>query len=285
MSSNDLFSKLVPEAKTDHGGVTLGDIIVIVLNLALLIYTGYRSWHFLDGSLPEAYKVLALAGLWGLDVGALAWSLVWIFGSTTRYQDWASITMFVVDLIGMFLTSMVDSLMFTVTGTVVIPPILSTAALYGIPAIILLNVVVGFIYHMTSPNTRKARAERRMREELALEREKAEMELKRKQLHVEQSQQILKQREMLVVQEQQLAEQKIKLDGIEQGLNATLGDKNHADTIAGKVQDDIGKRLGQFKAAAHADVKTNGNGQHVLGMEVAEAAPTKNGGGGESPNA
>lgn len=241
----DLFKKLVPSLEADPDGVTLGDIIVLLLDLVLLVYTGYRSWHFLEGSMPPEYKVLALTGLWGLDVGAVAWSLVWIFGSTTRYQDWASMTMFVVDLIGMFLTSLVDSLTFT-GGDAAVPPLLQLAALYGVPVIVLGNVVVGFIYHMTGPATRRKRAERQMREALQREREQAEMELRRKRMQVVRSAELLQEREALVRMEAQLAQQKIRLDGVEKGLAEALDDTGHVDGIARHTHDDLRQRLRQF---------------------------------------
>src|SRR5512137_1952966 len=103
---------------TDHGGMTLGDVIVLILDAVLLIYTGWRSYDFLTTSVPAGYELLALVGLWGLDIGALAWSLVWIFGSSTKYQDWTSMFFFVFDLLGVILTSITDSLMYGKTDSV-----------------------------------------------------------------------------------------------------------------------------------------------------------------------
>jgi hypothetical protein len=100
------------DLNTDHGGMTLGDVIVLILDAVLLIYTGWRSYDFLTTSVPVGFELLALVGLWGLDIGAVAWSLVWIFGSSTKYQDWTSMFFFVFDLLGVILTSLTDSLMY-----------------------------------------------------------------------------------------------------------------------------------------------------------------------------
>ena len=154
--------------QTDHGGIGIGDLIVLLLDAVLLIYTAWRSYDFLTTTVPTGFEILALVGLWGLDIGAVAWSLVWIFGSSTKYQDWTSMTFFILDLVGVILTSMTDSLMYgakdgAMTG------VLSGVATVAIPLVVVSNVVAGFIYHMTSPETKARRGERKAD---ALHREK-----------------------------------------------------------------------------------------------------------------
>ncbi len=154
--------------QTDHGGIGIGDLIVLLLDAVLLIYTAWRSYDFLTTTVPTGFEILALVGLWGLDIGAIAWSLVWIFGSSTKYQDWTSMTFFIIDLAGVILTSITDSLMYgakdgAMTG------VLSGVATVAIPLVVVSNVVAGFIYHMTSPETKARRGERKAD---ALHREK-----------------------------------------------------------------------------------------------------------------
>jgi len=54
-----MFAKIFPAAaeaaQEDHGGFNIGDLVVIILDLVLLIYTGYRSWHFY----PVLYPVIS----------------------------------------------------------------------------------------------------------------------------------------------------------------------------------------------------------------------------------
>jgi len=145
--------------RTDHGGIDIGDIIVLLLDAVLLIYTAWRSYDFLSTTVPSGFEILGLVGLWGLDIGAIAWSLVWIFGSSTKYQDWTSMAFFIIDLAGVILTSVTDSLMYgakdgAMTG------VLSGISTVAIPLIVVSNVVAGFIYHMTSPRTKAMREER-----------------------------------------------------------------------------------------------------------------------------
>ncbi len=219
-----MFAKIFPAAADaadeDHGGFNLGDLIVIVLDLVLLIYTGYRSWHFLSGSVAEDFQILAIVGLWGLDIGMLAWSLVWMFGSTTRFQNWTSMSMFVVDLIGVFLTSIVDTLAYG-NGSA-LPPLMRSLAWFGIPIIIGLNVLAGFVYHMTSPSTRKRRAERAQDEELGKQKEKGNLQLRRMNMQLEQAQDYTTKRASFLVAFAEIAEQNIAMSEIEAQMMARL---------------------------------------------------------------
>src|SRR5512139_2369047 len=219
-----MFTKIFPAAaeaaNDDHGGFNLGDLIVILLDLVLLIYTGYRSWHFLSGSVASDFQILAIIGLWGLDIGMVAWSLVWIFGSATRFQNWASMGLFVVDMIGVFMTSIVDTLAYG--NGEALPPVMKSLAWYGIPIIIGLNVLAGFIYHMTSPSTRKRRAERVQDEELTRQQEKGDLEIRRMNMQLKQAQDYTTKRATMLVSFAEIAEQNIAMSEIEAAMMARL---------------------------------------------------------------
>ena len=146
--------------QTDHGGLDIGDLIVLLLDAVLLIYTAWRSYDFLSTTVPSGFEILGLVGLWGLDIGAIAWSLVWIFGSSTKYQDWTSMAFFIIDLVGVILTSITDSLMYGAKDGAM-THVLSGIATVAIPLVVVSNVVAGFIYHMTSPATKARREERK----------------------------------------------------------------------------------------------------------------------------
>ena len=219
-----MFAKIFPAAaqavEEDHGGFNLGDLVVIILDLVLLIYTGYRSWHFLSGSVSSDFQILALVGLWGLDIGMVAWSLVWIFGSSTRFQNWVSMGLFVIDMIGVFVTSIVDTLAYG--NGEALPPIMRSVAWYGIPIIIGLNVLAGFIYHMTSPSTRKRRAERSQDEELSIQKEKGDLEIRRMNMQLTQAQEYTTKRATMLVAFAEIAEQNIAMTEIEAQMMARL---------------------------------------------------------------
>lgn len=255
MSEVNVLDKLTPRKaaiKTDHGGFGLGDLIVVVLGVVLLIYTGYRTWHVLSTTVPTDAEVISVLGLWGLDIGAVAWSLVWIFGSTTWMQNVVSISMWVVDLLGMIGTSLVD----TLAPVGKLPANMATIIYYGVVLVIAGNVVVGFVYHMTSPHTRRVRRERKMNEDISRDREEeefvlrrqemeAQLELDKQRMQLEQSERLIAQRQVLIERMKQAASQKVRLDGIELGLAKVLDDKSHSENIANEIRAEMAGDLGK----------------------------------------
>lgn len=218
--STSLTNELTGGIQTDHGGLGIGDLIVILLDLVLLIYTGFRSYDFLSNTVPSDWQILALVGLWGLDIGAIAWSLVWIFGSTEKYQDWVSMTFFVIDLVGVVLTSLTDSLMYGAEGKAMTET-LTGVAVVVIPLVVVLNVVAGFIYHMTSPATKEQRANRRAE---AKHRQKMR-ELYRMEQDLQYAEEYLLKRQDTLDKSTLLAQMKIQQDAIEKVTRAALRDR------------------------------------------------------------
>ena len=218
--TNELTGNTNNGIETDHGGLGFGDLIVLVLDLVLLVYTAWRSYDFLTTTVPDGFQMLALVGLWGLDIGAVAWSLVWIFSSTEKYQDWTSMSFFIIDLTGVILTSLTDSLMYGQKGGAM-TGVLTGVAVVAIPLIVVLNVVAGFIYHMTSPETKVRRSAR-----------KATAEHKRKMSEISEMERDLIYAEQYLLAKQDtldkatiLAEIKTAQDAVEKATRAKLRDQ------------------------------------------------------------
>ena len=207
--------------QTDHGDLEFGDLIVLLLDLVLLIYTGWRSYDFLSTTVPSGFQILALVGLWGLDIGAVAWSLVWVFGSTEKYQDWTSLGFFIIDLLGVVTTSLTDSLMYGDKGGTVTSA-LTGIAVVVIPLVVVGNVVAGFVYHLTSPATR---ARREARKELARHRRNMEQVAKMNTDLVHAEAYLLAKQDTLE-KAAILAQIKIAQDGLEKLTRTQLRDPN-----------------------------------------------------------
>jgi hypothetical protein len=206
--------------QTDHGKLEFGDLVVLILDAVLFIYSAWRSYHFLTDSVPDGLQFLALIGLWGLDIGAIAWSLVWIYGSTEKYQDWVVMSFFTIDLVGVVMTSLTDSLMYS-SPSGEMTQFLNGIAIIIIPLVIVANVVAGFIYHMTSPRTKALRADR-----------KAQAEHHRKMGEIATMQRDLQFAEQYILAKQEtldkaslLAEIKTSQDALEKATRAKLRDQ------------------------------------------------------------
>jgi hypothetical protein len=221
--------------QTDHGGLTFTDLAVLLLDAVLFIYTAWRSYHFLSNSVPDDMQIMALVGLWGLDIGMIIWSLVWIFGSTEKYQDWIAMSFFLIDMTGVVLTSLTDSLMFSNPNNAMTEMLQGIAA-PAIPLIVVANVVAGFIYHMTAPSTRARRDARR-----------AAADYRRKMEEISKEQRDLAYAEGLLMAKQEtldkatiLAEIRVTQAALEQATRAKLHDLvgiHHAAKNPAKAED------------------------------------------------
>jgi hypothetical protein len=260
--ADNLFKRVVGN-QTDHGGMRLGDVIVLILNMVLMVYSAYWSWHFMQAPLPESDKAVALVGLWGLDVGALFWSLTWIFGSTTWEQDAVSLTMFVIDLIGMTVTSFVGSLGLAATVAS------ADVSRWVVAAIIMLNIVMGFGYHMTSPQTRAARKRRKALEEIAQKEHEAAIAIERERMELEAAERMLEQRKALIEREREAVQQTIELDGIKAGLDEALKSRRLTEDISKRARADVESAVDVKNVAAKGTASGNGNlQQRALNTET-----------------
>lgn len=267
-SNNMIDTLLGRDVQTDHGGLSLGDVIVLILDAVLLIYTGWRSYDFLTTSVPEGYELLALVGLWGLDIGAIAWSLVWIFGSSTKYQDWVAMFFFVFDLTGVILTSLADSLMHGQADGP-LTEMIGNIAVLVVPLIVVANAVAGFIYHMTSPQTKHRRdarrAENEFQEKMA-EITKIERDLAYAEAYVLARQEMLD--KSLVLAEIKKSQDRIERDtrlalrdqtGIH-GLSAPVSNDNHNDGV--NRLDSLRQQVQRIARPADPVPTLNHNGHH-----------------------
>lgn len=261
--------------ETDHGeGLTFADLIVLLLDLVLLIYTGWRSFDFLATTVPDGMQVLALVGLWGLDIGAIAWSLVWIFGSTGKFQNWTAMAFFIIDLVGVALTSLTDSLMYS-QGEAALAGALAGITAVAVPLVLFGNVTAGFIYHMTSPQTR---ARRKKRSAEAEHRKKMAQvtDMERDLLHAEA---YLLARQDMLDKAQILAEIKVAQDSIERQTQLALRDHLKTHGLGGETQTSpagietlkarlkaFGSRISPPAGGSAADLElagVNPNGHHT----------------------
>jgi len=254
--------------QTDHGELGFGDIVVLILDAVLFLYTAWRSYHFLTDSVPDGLQFLAMIGLWGLDIGAVAWSLVWIFGSTEKYQDWVSMSFFVIDLVGVVITSLTDSLMSsspdgTMTG------FLSGIAIIVIPLIVVFNVIAGFIYHMTSPQTKSRRADR-----------KAKAEHNRKMSEITAMQRDLMFAEQYILAKQEtldkasmLAEIKTAQDSLEKITRAKLRDQVGIAAHASNSKDALATMKTKLDELLKAVGRAKGEEQNETELQIIHPIP------------
>ena len=208
----------------------------------LLVVTGYRSWHFLTTSLPHEYQIIAYAGLFGLDIGALIWAYAWMRAATNTKQDEIALVMFVVDVLGMLATSLADTLLYQQGVQVEMPEAFKIAALWGVPIIIASNAVAAVLYHMASESTA---LHRRMR------RDQAELNALRAEIEREQA--YLDQRELMLAQKEKLAAQRLRMVATERGLAQAEQRGSHVDEAAETIAERVRRAFLGHPQLAHSN--------------------------------
>lgn len=141
-----------------------GDILLLVIGGLLLGYTAFRSMDILRSTLPADAQVLAYIGLAGLDGGLLAWVLYLRHSARGDVQRAVSMFMVVVELAGVALTSIGDSLLHSVGAAM--PEYVLTAVTWGVPAIIVINIVAITVVHLSDPGAQIENAKRQLEDEV-----------------------------------------------------------------------------------------------------------------------
>ncbi len=267
-----LFEKMFPDLRTDHGGITLGDVIVIVMTVAATIFTAWRSYDLLMHSMPgndTTLMVIAIFGLFFLDVGAIGWGLVWIFGSTTKYQDWISLGMWVLDMVGVFVTVLADTFLYTSVGGSLVQ-LVQALVWWVVPVLAVFNLAMLMTYHLTSPGALRRREMRRIETELALQRIHGEAAARKQELEVELAKELVQKRRQTIEAYKALVELHKQLSATEQELVARLlgEDKKglplgeaFLKAMEGKAEAET-KRAGETPEGPPAAAKPSRNDRH-----------------------
>lgn len=238
---NDFWNKILPgSVKTDHGKFNGTDLLIVVVTVILFGFTCFRTYRFLEATFSGVdttglFTIMSIVGLVGLDVAVIVWAVVWMFGSTSTWQDMVALVMFVVSIIGMVLTSMTD----TLRGENTVPDVLLVSAFYGVPAILLLNVVAFIGYHMISPQVALKRKERRMKADSLETQRLGELAQQDTAMKLEIAEKQARQNDELIARQQRLAEQKIKLDAIKLGIKRAMSDDETLKTRGAAVEQEI----------------------------------------------
>jgi len=153
-----------------------------ILKWALLLYTGYRSYDILTATAPSSNMIVVAPGLLGLDVGVLVWSHLYEKKAEGNQATLAAL-MTVVDIVGVGLSLLADSLMHSEQGADYME-FIGAVSVWAVGVIIFLNFVGGVIYPMLSPQAERARKEKELDAEFVIKQRAAEHDLKLAQLEL-----------------------------------------------------------------------------------------------------
>lgn len=131
-------------------------LILWALILCLLAFTAVRTLHFLGATFPADQQYMPYLGLAAFDGGVLLWFMFAKYAAKGWQRAIAYLMVFAC-LAGVIICTWSDMFMVaSVNGLVKLPANIANNALVGVIVIILLNVVMGVITHMVSPESLRA---------------------------------------------------------------------------------------------------------------------------------
>jgi membrane-associated HD superfamily phosphohydrolase len=141
-----------------------GEILLLIVGGMLLLYTAFRSYDILSTTLPADAQLLAYIGLAGLDGGLIAWALYYSKSARGDVQRAVAMFMVVLQLAGVALTSIGDSLLYSLGEAM--PEYITIAVVWGVPAIIAVNIAAVTVVHLADPQRALDSASREVEDEI-----------------------------------------------------------------------------------------------------------------------
>lgn len=136
-------------------------VLIWLIAIGLLLFTGFRSIHLVQTTLPGDSQVLAFAALAALDLGVLAWTF-YANGGARGAQRTIALLMVVVDFAGVAAATLADTLLITGNNA----ELVGTVAAWIVPIVICANVGAVIAVHVMDPTQVVRDAEREAEEEL-----------------------------------------------------------------------------------------------------------------------
>jgi hypothetical protein len=136
---------------------TLAKGIFYLVAVVLLVWTGSLTYSFVSMALPSAHFLVPALALIVFDVGMIAWMYVFLSHAEGAIQRGTAITLCLFDFVGVGLMVMAEILMGG-QQIAAVPAMIGDAAIWGIGAWTVVNVLGVIIFHLGDPESRKAMA-------------------------------------------------------------------------------------------------------------------------------
>lgn len=213
------------------------------MTVALLIVTGYFTWDYLYNAMRDKQfgMIVAVAGLAAFDLGALLWSNVWKSNSSNGDQDAIARALFIVDVVGMLLTTLGSSV-----PAEQMPQIIHDLTPFVIGSIIVINVVAKFEYDNRSDAVEHAREFRKRNAQISKMAMQSDLELEMQEAELNARRKALEQQELLAAQEQEIAQAELRLQSTHQGLARARVTGEHIEHGKQAVQSNAIQRFGKW---------------------------------------
>lgn len=118
------------------------NILLWILSVGLVLYTAFRSVHLVQSTLPGGNaQIMGYFALFGLDFALFIWLIYATRGARTPVQVWVSTIMIYVQIVGIVLAVIADTLL--VFNSAVNASLVGQITGWFIPVVIGINVAAG----------------------------------------------------------------------------------------------------------------------------------------------
>lgn len=142
--------------------------LLTILGGALLIYSGSRTVHLIELTLPDDQKALAYFGLAAFDGGLVLWTLYALWGARGAWQRGISAIMIAVSLVGVVIAFGADTFVGAGQRGLVaeLDPGTISGIMLAVVAVIAVNIAAVTACHYTDPDALRQAAEESARDKI-----------------------------------------------------------------------------------------------------------------------
>jgi len=214
---DDIMHELVPEG---DGRFNLGEVLLFAFTVILAVFTAFRSYDFINHTLPPGWELVAYAGLAVMDGGFLVWALVIALSATSAVQVAISWGMWLADGLGLALVVVADSFYYTQASqnTAAMADTVSALAAWAFPIMAIVNAAFAILYKLMEPKRIRERQKRAKMERLHHLAELGELQARIEQVQATVASRLTDQRMSLADLKGAMAEKLAELERLEKEL-------------------------------------------------------------------
>ncbi len=250
---DDILKELMPEG---DGHFNLGEVLLFAFTVGLAVFTAFRSYDFINRTLPPGWEPVAYVGLTVMDGGFLIWALIIALSATSAVQVAIAWSMWLLDGLGLTLVVIADTFYYTQAGqnTVALSDTVSTLAAWAFPVLAVINAAFAILYKIYSPKRVRDRKKRQMEERLRHLEELGELQARIEERQAAIASRLTDQRMSMADLKTAMAEKLAELERLEKELALRRINRAQLDVRGGAVRDAM--------PVAAAVGNGNNNGHH-----------------------
>ena len=143
--------------------------VIRAYSIALLAYTGWRTYDFMSSQMPTGATggFIAILFLFATEIGLLLWHEVSMNHTTTEIQNYISVGLTWLDFAAATGAGIADMILrSTFADGYTVPPLLATLLIYGLPLAVAANVAGVLLYLSNDSETVIEREKAKLRHEI-----------------------------------------------------------------------------------------------------------------------